>query len=141
MGATRQTCQRWACNCCAPANALVSEGRSFDAESASLCHARDARPGPRRRRALRLPPVSASGLTTPGFWTVSWVPEGRFVSSGKLGSSLLIPESRLIVTAAKWVLEGTRVALEYSHNRDYPTSKHRTGSQADGLFPALANQR
>ena len=48
-----------------------------------------------------------------------------------------VPESRLILTAAEWVLEGARVLVEYSHNWDYPVSKGGTGRQADGIFVAL----
>src|SRR5260370_25135011 len=53
------------------ADALVAEGRSFDAEGANLCRERDARPGLCQRRALGPPPVPAGGVTTPRFWTVS----------------------------------------------------------------------
>jgi hypothetical protein len=48
-----------------------------------------------------------------------------------------VPESRLSLTVAEWVLEGARVLLEYSHNWDYPRSKGGTGRQADGVFLAL----
>ncbi len=58
-------------NECSAANALVSEGRTFDAESSDLCRERHARPGPCRRRALGPPAVSVGGLTTPTFRTVS----------------------------------------------------------------------
>src|ERR1700722_13428810 len=50
-------------NECPPANALVSTGRSFDAESPDLRRERYARPGLCRRGALGSPPVSESGLT------------------------------------------------------------------------------
>ncbi len=60
-----------------------------------------------------------------------------FSGSGSLSRVGFVPESRLVVTAAEWVLEGARLALEYSHNWDYPTSKHGTGREADGLFLAL----
>ena len=50
-------------NDCPTTNALVSKGRSFDAESPDLCRERYARPGLRRRGALGSPPVSESGLT------------------------------------------------------------------------------
>lgn len=61
----------------------------------------------------------------------------QFSGSGSLSRVGFVPESRLVVTAAEWVLEGARLALEYSHNWDYPTSKHGTGREADGLFLAL----
>jgi DNA-binding transcriptional MerR regulator len=44
-----------------------------------------------------------------------------------------VPEKRLIVTAAEWVLEGVRLGLEYTHNWDYPTAKGGTGRQAEGI--------
>ncbi len=47
------------------------------------------------------------------------------------------PEARLILTAAEWVVEGVRLALEYSRNRDYPTSKGGTGRQAEEIQFAL----
>jgi hypothetical protein len=50
---------------------LVSEGRTFDAESADRRRKRHARPGPCRGRTVGLPAVSASGLITPTFRTVS----------------------------------------------------------------------
>jgi hypothetical protein len=64
-------------NECSAANALVSEGRTFDAESSDLRRERHARPGPCRRRALGPPAVSARGLTTPTFRTVSAPPFHR----------------------------------------------------------------
>jgi len=46
-------------------------------------------------------------------------------------------EARLILTAAEWVVEGVRLALEYSRNWDYPESKGGTGRQAKGIQIAL----
>jgi hypothetical protein len=48
-----------------------------------------------------------------------------------------VPQSRLTLTAGEWVLEGTRIALEYSHNWDYSIGKGGTGRQADGVFVQL----
>ena len=45
-----------------------------------------------------------------------------------------VPESRLTLTAAEWVLDGLRIALEYSHNWDYSVGKRGTGRQADGVL-------
>ena len=39
-----------------------------------------------------------------------------------------------MVTAAEWVLEGGKVAIEYSHDWDYSVSKGGTGKQANGIF-------
>src|SRR5467141_3428956 len=48
-----------------------------------------------------------------------------------------VPEARLILTAAEWVVEGVRLALEYSRNWDYPTSKGGTGRRAEEIQFAL----
>ncbi|MGE0226033.1 MAG: hypothetical protein AB7S57_22385 [Acetobacteraceae bacterium] len=48
-----------------------------------------------------------------------------------------VPQSRLILTAGEWVMEGARVILEYSHIWDYPVSQGGTGRQADGVFLGL----
>jgi uncharacterized coiled-coil protein SlyX len=48
-----------------------------------------------------------------------------------------VPQNRLIATAGEWVLEGGRVALEYSHDWDYPVSKGGTGRQGDGFFLSI----
>ena len=48
-----------------------------------------------------------------------------------------VPEGRLTLTAGEWVLEGTKVAIEYSHNWDYPVKKGGTGREADGVFLGL----
>ena len=48
-----------------------------------------------------------------------------------------VPEARLILTAAEWVVEGVRLALEYSRNRDYPTGEGGTGRRAEGIQLAL----
>jgi uncharacterized coiled-coil protein SlyX len=48
-----------------------------------------------------------------------------------------VPQNRLIATAGEWFLEGGRVALEYSHDWDYPVSKGGTGRQGDGFFLSI----
>jgi hypothetical protein len=48
-----------------------------------------------------------------------------------------LPQSRLTLTAGEWVLDNAKLAMEYSHNWDYPTNKGGTGKQADGVFMAL----
>ena len=47
------------------------------------------------------------------------------------------PESRMTLTAAEWVTEGTRIIVEYSLAWDYATNKGGTGRQANGIFVAL----
>jgi hypothetical protein len=44
-----------------------------------------------------------------------------------------VPERRLSVGMGEWVLDGLRVALEYSHVWDYDTGLG-TGNEADGVF-------
>ncbi len=45
-----------------------------------------------------------------------------------------VPESRLTLTAAEWVLDGVKLALEYSHNWDYSTGRGGSGRQANGIL-------
>jgi hypothetical protein len=45
-----------------------------------------------------------------------------------------VPQSRILVTAGEWVLEGLKISLEYSHDWDYSVAKGGTGRQADGIF-------
>jgi len=49
-----------------------------------------------------------------------------------------VPQSRMSFTAGEWVLEGTRIAIEYSHNWDYSKAQGGTGRQADGIFIQLS---
>jgi hypothetical protein len=103
---------------------------------------------------------------TPSAWQVSvgyqfdWNPwvesigsQGNYVAIGYSGSYGLagvtelfgttptragfLPQSRVSITAGEWVLENTKLAIEYSHNWDYPVAKGGTGKQADGFFIAL----
>ncbi len=50
-----------------------------------------------------------------------------------------VPQRRLILTGGEWVLDGLRLALEYSYNWDYPRSVGGvgTGNRAHGLFASL----
>jgi hypothetical protein len=45
-----------------------------------------------------------------------------------------VPEKRLSVGVGEWVLDGLRVALEYSHAIDYDEDDGGTGESADGVF-------
>lgn len=45
-----------------------------------------------------------------------------------------VPESRLTLTAAEWVLDGLKLSLEYTHNWDYSTGKGGSGREADGIL-------
>ena len=46
-----------------------------------------------------------------------------------------VPESRLNITAAEWVLDGAKIGIEYSHNWDYARGKGGgTGREADGIL-------
>ena len=48
-----------------------------------------------------------------------------------------VPKHRATVTAGEWILDGLKLALEYSHNWDYPRGQGGTGNQADGVFTSL----
>ncbi len=48
-----------------------------------------------------------------------------------------VPEKRLSAGVGEWVLDGLRVALEYSHNWDYSIGEGGTGKSADGMFMQL----
>ena len=83
-----------------------------------------------------------------------WVQEigaqGDFISLGYSGSkdmagvSILqngvptrigfVPQHRLFLTGGEWVMDGLKVAVEYSANWDYPVSAGGTGRLAHGAF-------
>jgi hypothetical protein len=83
-----------------------------------------------------------------------WVQEigaqGDFISLGYSGSkdmagvSILqngvptrigfVPQHRLFLTGGEWVMEGLKLAVEYSANWDYPVSAGGTGKVAHGVF-------
>lgn len=48
-----------------------------------------------------------------------------------------VPRKRYLVSAGEWVLDGVRVAVEYSHNVDYPRNQGGTGKSANGIFSML----
>ena len=48
-----------------------------------------------------------------------------------------LPKNRISITAAEWVLESTKLSIEYSHDWDYPVQEGGTGKQADGFFVDL----
>ncbi len=48
-----------------------------------------------------------------------------------------VPEKRFLVSVGEWVLDGLRVALEYSLVWDYPRNAGGTGKSANGLFAML----
>jgi hypothetical protein len=47
------------------------------------------------------------------------------------------PQTRLSLTAGEWVLEGLRLAIEYTIDRDYPKKDGGTGNIGNGFFTAL----
>jgi hypothetical protein len=83
-----------------------------------------------------------------------WIQEigaqGDFISLGYSGSkdmagvSILqnsiptrigfVPQHRLFLTGGEWVMDGLKVAVEYSANWDYPVSAGGTGKVAHGAF-------
>jgi hypothetical protein len=102
----------------------------------------------------------------PAAWQVSlgyqfdWNPwiekigeQGNFVAitysgtSGLAGATQIVggrptrvgfaPQTRLSFTAGEWVLEGLKLAVEYSVDWDYPKSDGGTGNIGNGVFTAL----
>jgi hypothetical protein len=107
--------------------------------------------------------VSIPRSMTPITWQLSlayqfdwnpWVTEigaqGDYVSIGYSGSKDMagvtglingvptrigfVPQHRLFLTAGEWVMDGLKVAVEYSANWDYPTRLGGTGQLAHGGF-------
>ncbi|MBX6426960.1 MAG: hypothetical protein IRZ09_13680, partial [Variibacter sp.] len=48
-----------------------------------------------------------------------------------------VPEHRLLLTAGEWVMDGLRVAVEYSANWDYQPKSGGTGQIAHGAFGSV----
>jgi uncharacterized coiled-coil protein SlyX len=48
-----------------------------------------------------------------------------------------VPQHRLLTTWGEWVMDGLKLALEYSVNWDYPQSKGGTGQIAQGVFVSV----
>ncbi|MBZ0267366.1 hypothetical protein K8I85_04375, partial [bacterium] len=48
-----------------------------------------------------------------------------------------VPRRRFLATAGEWVLEGVRVALEYSYEEDYPRTQGGTGRSAEGVSSVI----
>jgi hypothetical protein len=51
-----------------------------------------------------------------------------------------VPRQRILAGVGEWVLEGLRVAVEYSHVIDYSKDKRGTGNSASGVFALLTYQ-
>jgi hypothetical protein len=86
-----------------------------------------------------------------------WIQEigaqGDFISLGYSGSKDMagvamlqnrvptrigfVPQHRLFLTGGEWVMDGLKVAVEYSANWDYPVSSGGTGKVAHGAFGLL----
>ena len=45
-----------------------------------------------------------------------------------------VPKRRFVVSVGEWVLDNVKLAIEYSHNVDYPQNEGGTGNSADGIF-------
>jgi len=48
-----------------------------------------------------------------------------------------VPKARFLVSVGEWVLDGVRVAVEYSYIVDYSEEKGGTGNSANGVFGML----
>jgi hypothetical protein len=83
-------------------------------------------------------------------WITEIGAQGDFISIGYSGSKDMagatiltnglptrigfVPQNRLFLTAGEWVMDGLKVAVEYSANWDYPVSSGGTGKVAHGGF-------
>ncbi len=83
-------------------------------------------------------------------WITEIGAQGNYISVGYSGSkdmagvSILqsgvptrigfVPQHRLFLTGGEWVMDGLKVAVEYSANWDYPVSSGGTGKVAHGAF-------
>jgi hypothetical protein len=47
------------------------------------------------------------------------------------------PKRRFLVSVGEWVMDNVKVAVEYSHNVDYPKEEGGTGHDANGFFLAI----
>lgn len=59
------------------------------------------------------------------------------VSGGTLTRIGAIPKSRFLVSFGEWILDGVRVAIEYSYSVDYKKKEGGTGHHADGVFSQI----
>jgi uncharacterized coiled-coil protein SlyX len=48
-----------------------------------------------------------------------------------------VPQHRLLFTGGEWVMDGLKLAMEYSANWDYPQSAGGTGQVAHGVFGSV----
>ena len=83
-------------------------------------------------------------------WVTEIGAQGNFISIGYSGSKDMagyvlvinglptrvgfVPQNRLFLTAGEWVMDGLKLAVEYSANWDYPVSSGGTGQVAHGVF-------
>ena len=83
-------------------------------------------------------------------WVTEIGAQGDFISLGYSGSKDMagvtilaaglptrigfVPQHRLFLTGGEWVMDGLKVAVEYSANWDYPVSAGGTGRVAHGWF-------
>jgi hypothetical protein len=86
-------------------------------------------------------------------WVTEIGAQGDFISVGYSGSKDMagtivlnnglptrigfVPQHRLFLTGGEWVMDGLKVAVEYSANWDYPVSGGGTGRVAHGGFGLL----
>lgn len=86
-------------------------------------------------------------------WVTEIGAQGDFISIGYSGSKDMagvtlfqagvptrigfVPQNRLFLTAGEWVMDGLKVAVEYSANWDYSTNVGGTGKLAHGAFGLL----
>ncbi|WP_342740536.1 hypothetical protein [Bradyrhizobium sp. B117] len=86
-------------------------------------------------------------------WVTEIGAQGDFISLGYSGSKDMagvmilqngvptrigfVPQHRLFITGGEWVMDGLKIAVEYSANWDYSTNVGGTGKLAHGAFGLL----
>jgi len=107
--------------------------------------------------ARNIKPMTWQGSVAYQFDWNPWITEigaqGNFISVAYSGSKDLagamalingvptrvgfVPQHRLFLTGGEWVMDGLKVAMEYSVNWDYPQSTGGTGQVAHGVFGSV----
>jgi uncharacterized coiled-coil protein SlyX len=84
-------------------------------------------------------------------WITEIGAQGSFISVGYSGSKDMagvaglnggdrigfVPQHRLLITGGEWVMDGLKVAVEYSANWDYPIASGGTGQLAHGILGSV----
>ncbi len=72
------------------------------------------------------------------YFTVSYSESRDLAGVMRSGERVgFVPWKRFSVGAGEWVLDGLRLAVEYSRDLDYPASQGGTGTHTSGVFSAV----